>query len=78
DDRNAKRHYDERRVGAWFIHEKIEVPGRRLLVLIWQDNRGRRVSRETPADQMDRASLNLQESEKRMLNGATSDRADQR
>ncbi|MGO7960367.1 acyltransferase family protein [Rhizobium leguminosarum] len=65
-------------VGAWFIHETIEVPGRRLLVLIWQDNRWRLVSRETPADQMDRAILNLQEIEKRLLNGATSAMADQR
>ncbi|MGO8100123.1 acyltransferase family protein [Rhizobium leguminosarum] len=65
-------------VGAWFIHETIEVPGRRLLVLIWQDNRWRLVSRETPADQMDRAILGLQEIEKRMLSGATSAMADQR
>ncbi|MBY5783058.1 MULTISPECIES: acyltransferase family protein [Rhizobium] len=65
-------------VGAWFIHETIEVPGRRLLVLIWQDNRWRPVSRETPADQMDRAILDLQEIEKRLGNGATSAMADQR
>ncbi|MGO6816139.1 acyltransferase [Rhizobium leguminosarum] len=65
-------------VGAWFIHETIEVPGRRLLVLIWQDNRWRLVSRETPADQMDRAILDLQEIEKRLLSGATSAMADQR
>ncbi|MGO8035800.1 acyltransferase family protein [Rhizobium leguminosarum] len=65
-------------VGAWFIHETIEVPGRRLLVLIWQDNRWRLVSRETPADQMDRAILDLQEIEKRLLSGATSTTADQR
>ncbi|NEH55138.1 acyltransferase family protein [Rhizobium leguminosarum] len=65
-------------VGAWFIHETIEVPGRRLLVLIWQDNRWRLVSRETPADQMDRAILGLQEIEKRMLSGATPAMADQR
>ncbi|MGZ2380318.1 acyltransferase family protein [Rhizobium brockwellii] len=65
-------------VGAWFIHETIEVPGRRLLVLIWQDNRWRLVSRETPADQMDRAILDLQEIEKRLLSGATSAVADQR
>ncbi|CAK08034.1 acyltransferase family protein [Rhizobium johnstonii] len=64
-------------VGAWFIHETIEVPGRRLLVLIWQDNRWRLVSRETPADQMDRAILDLQEIEKRMLSDATSATADQ-
>ncbi|MEI1251580.1 acyltransferase family protein [Rhizobium aouanii] len=64
--------------GAWFIHETIEVPGRRLLVLIWQDNRWRLVSRETPADQMDRAILGLQELEKRLGNGATSAMADQR
>ncbi|MGO8150018.1 acyltransferase family protein [Rhizobium leguminosarum] len=65
-------------VGAWFIHETIEVPGRRLLVLIWQDNRWRLVSRQTPADQMDRAILDLQEIEKRLLRGATSATADQR
>ncbi|MBY5335710.1 acyltransferase [Rhizobium leguminosarum] len=65
-------------VGAWFIHETIEVPGRRLLVLIWQDNRWRLVSRETPADQMDRAILGLQEIEQRLVNGATSAMADQR
>ncbi|MGR9351887.1 acyltransferase family protein [Rhizobium leguminosarum] len=65
-------------VGAWFIHETIEVPGRRRLVLIWQDNRSRMVPRETRADQMDRAILNLQEFEKRLLSGATSTMADQR
>ncbi|NKK78661.1 acyltransferase family protein [Rhizobium leguminosarum] len=65
-------------VGAWFIYETIEVPGRRLLVLIWQDNRWRLVSRETPADQMDSAILGLQEIEKRLVNGATSAMADQR
>ncbi|MDI5925105.1 acyltransferase family protein [Rhizobium leguminosarum] len=65
-------------VGAWFIHETIEVPGRRRLVLIWQDNRSRMVPRETRADQMDRAILNLQELEKRLLSGATSTMADQR
>ncbi|NKK64417.1 acyltransferase family protein [Rhizobium leguminosarum] len=65
-------------VGTWFIHETIEVPGRRLLVLIWQDNRWRLVSRETPVDQMDRAILGLQEIEKRLGNGATSAMADQR
>ncbi|MGO7214403.1 acyltransferase family protein [Rhizobium ruizarguesonis] len=65
-------------VGAWFIHETIEVPGRRLLVQLWQDNRSRLVWRETPADQMDRAILDLQEVEKRLLSGATSAMADQR
>ncbi len=65
-------------IGAWFIHETIEVPGRRLLVLIWQDNRWRLVSRETPANQMDRAILDLQEIEKRMLSDVTSATADQR
>ncbi|MBY3233846.1 acyltransferase [Rhizobium laguerreae] len=64
--------------GAWFIHETTELPGRRLLVLIWQDNRWRLVSRETPADQMDRAILGLQEIEKRLLSGATSTITDQR
>ncbi|WP_163880162.1 acyltransferase family protein [Rhizobium laguerreae] len=64
--------------GAWFIHETIEVPGRRLLVLIWQDNRWRPVSRETPTDQMDRAILGLQEIEKRLLSDATPAMADQR
>ena len=65
-------------IGAWFIHETIEVPGRRRLVQLWQDNRLRMVSRETPAGQMDRAILNLQELEKRLLSGATSTMADQR
>ncbi|MGR9076643.1 acyltransferase family protein [Rhizobium leguminosarum] len=65
-------------IGAWFIHETIEVPGRRRLVQLWQDNRLRMVSRETPAGQMDRAILNLQEIEKRLLRGATSTMADQR
>lgn len=57
-------------VGAWFIHETIEAPGRRLLVRLWQNNRTRMVPHETPADQMDRAILNLQEIEKRLLHGA--------
>ncbi|MGR9428361.1 acyltransferase family protein [Rhizobium leguminosarum] len=65
-------------IGAWFIHETIEVPGRRRLVQLWQDNRLRMVPRETPAGQMDRAILNLQEIEKRLLSGATSTMADQR
>jgi peptidoglycan/LPS O-acetylase OafA/YrhL len=65
-------------VGAWFIHETIEVPGRRRLVRLWQDNRSRVVSRKTPADQTDRAIINLQEVEKRLLRGATSTMADQR
>ncbi|MHC2361393.1 acyltransferase family protein [Rhizobium leguminosarum] len=65
-------------IGAWFIHETIEVPGRRRLVQLWQDNRLRMVPRETPADQMDRAILNLQEIEKHLLRGATSTMADQR
>ncbi|NKK85762.1 acyltransferase family protein [Rhizobium leguminosarum bv. viciae] len=65
-------------IGAWFIHETIEVPGRRRLVQLWQDNRLRMVPRETPADQMDRAILNLQEIEKRLLRGETSTMADQR
>ncbi|MGR9239250.1 acyltransferase family protein [Rhizobium leguminosarum] len=65
-------------IGAWFIHETIEVPGRRRLVLLWQDNRSRMVPRETPADQMDRAILNLQKIEKRLLRGASSTMADQR
>ncbi|MFS2179131.1 acyltransferase family protein [Rhizobium pisi] len=65
-------------VGAWFIHETIEVPGRQRLVRLWQDNRSRVVSRKTPADQTDRAIINLQEVEKRLLHGATSTMADQR
>ncbi|MBB3134987.1 peptidoglycan/LPS O-acetylase OafA/YrhL [Rhizobium pisi] len=65
-------------VGAWFIHETIEVPGRRRLVRLWHDNRSRVVSRKTPADQTDRAIINLQEIEKRLLHGATSTMADQR
>ncbi|PDS40711.1 acyltransferase [Rhizobium anhuiense] len=65
--------------GAWFIHETIEAPGRRLLVRLWQNNRTRMVPHETPADQMDRAIVNLQEIEKRLLHGAmpeTQDGAD--
>lgn len=56
--------------GAWFIHETIEAPGRRLLVRLWQNNRTRMVPHETPTDQMDRAIVNLQEIEKRLLHGA--------
>ncbi|MBB4215154.1 acyltransferase [Rhizobium anhuiense] len=56
--------------GAWFIHETIEAPGRRLLVRLWQNNRTRMVPHETSADQMDRAIVNLQEIEKRLLHGA--------
>ncbi|MGZ2456385.1 acyltransferase family protein [Rhizobium sp. IY2] len=65
--------------GAWFIHETIEAPGRRLLVRLWQNNRTRMVPHETPADEMDRAIVNLQEIEKRLLHGAmpeTQDGAD--
>jgi len=65
--------------GAWFIHETIEAPGRRLLVRLWQNNRTRMVPHETSADQMDRAIVNLQEIEKRLLHGAmpeTQDGAD--
>jgi peptidoglycan/LPS O-acetylase OafA/YrhL len=65
--------------GAWFIHETIEAPGRRLLVRLWQNNRTRMVPHETPADQMHRAIVNLQEIEKRLLHGAmpeTQDGAD--
>ncbi|MBY5402441.1 acyltransferase family protein [Rhizobium leguminosarum] len=65
-------------VGAWFIHETIEVPGRRWLVQLWQDSRSRLVWRETPVGQMNRAILDLQEIEKRLLNGATSTMVDQR
>ncbi|WHO76138.1 acyltransferase [Rhizobium sp. BT03] len=55
--------------GAWFLHETIEVPSRRLLVGLWQRHR-KRV--ETPAEQIERAILDLQETEKRLLSGAAS------
>ena len=58
--------------GAWFLHETIEVPSRRLLLRFWQQHRWRLVSRETPAEQIERAILDLQETEKRLLGGAPS------
>lgn len=64
--------------GAWFLHEMIEVPSRRLLVRLWQHHRWRLVSRETPAEQIERAILDLQETEKRLLSGATSAMAGER
>lgn len=57
--------------GAWFIHETIEVPSRRLLVGLWQHHRWRVATRETPAEQVERAILDLQETERRLLSGAT-------
>ncbi|OWV84385.1 acyltransferase [Rhizobium sp. R635] len=58
--------------GAWFIHETIEVPSRRLLVGLWQHHRWRIPSRETPAETIERAILDLHETEKRLLDGAAS------
>ncbi|PDT23018.1 acyltransferase family protein [Rhizobium hidalgonense] len=58
--------------GAWFLHETIEVPSRRLLVTLWQHHRWRVTARETPAERMERAILDLQETEKRLLSGASS------
>ncbi|ARQ12666.1 acyltransferase 3 family protein (plasmid) [Rhizobium etli] len=58
--------------GAWFLHETIEVPSRRLLVAWWQHHRWRLVSRDTPASGIERAILDLQAAEKRLLNGAAS------
>jgi hypothetical protein len=39
---------------------------------LWQHHRWRVASRETPAEQIQRAILDLQETEKRLLSGATS------
>ncbi|OWV61310.1 acyltransferase [Rhizobium sp. N122] len=58
--------------GAWFLHETIEVPSRRLLVGFWQHHRWRVTARKTPAEQVERAILDLQETEKRLLSGAAS------
>ncbi|MBB2750324.1 UNVERIFIED_ORG: peptidoglycan/LPS O-acetylase OafA/YrhL [Rhizobium aethiopicum] len=55
--------------GAWFLHETIEVPSRRLLVGLWQRHRQRV---ETPAEQIERAILDLQDTEKRLQSGAAS------
>ncbi|EJC85714.1 LOW QUALITY PROTEIN: putative acyltransferase [Rhizobium leguminosarum bv. trifolii WSM2297] len=63
--------------GAWFLHETIEVPSRRLLVTLWQ-HRWRVTARETPAEWMERAILDLQETEKRLLSGASSATAGER
>ncbi|MGG7536021.1 acyltransferase family protein [Rhizobium sp. 12,4] len=57
--------------GAWFIHETIEVPSRRLLVGLWQHHRWRAAARETPAETIEQAIVDLQETEKRLLDGAT-------
>ncbi len=58
--------------GAWFLHETIEVPSRRLLVTLWQHHRWRLVSRQAPAERIEQAILDLQETEKRLLGGAAS------
>ncbi|RFB84888.1 acyltransferase [Rhizobium leguminosarum bv. trifolii] len=58
--------------GAWFLHETIEVPSRRLLVGFWQHHRWRVTARKTPAEQVERAILDLQETEKRLVSGAAS------
>ncbi|MBX4956102.1 acyltransferase [Rhizobium lentis] len=59
--------------GAWFIHETIEVPSRRLLVGLWRHYRWRVASRETPAEGIEQAIFVLQEAERRLLSGATLD-----
>ncbi|PDT12368.1 acyltransferase [Rhizobium sp. M1] len=58
--------------GAWFLHETIEVPSRRLLVTLWQHHRSRLVSRQIPAEGIEQAILDLQETEKRLLGGTPS------
>ncbi|MDE8758616.1 MULTISPECIES: acyltransferase family protein [Rhizobium] len=58
--------------GAWFLHETIEVPSRRILVTLWQQHRWRLVSRQTPAEGIEQAILDLQETEKRLLSGTAS------
>ncbi|OWV74016.1 acyltransferase [Rhizobium sp. R339] len=58
--------------GAWFLHETIEVPSRRLLVTFWQHHRWRLIARGTPAARIEQAIFDLQETEKRLLNGASS------
>ncbi|MBB4482521.1 acyltransferase family protein [Rhizobium etli] len=58
--------------GAWFLHETIEVPSRRLLVTLWQRHRSRLVSRQIPAEGIERAILDLQETERRLLGGTHS------
>ncbi|MBX5201700.1 acyltransferase [Rhizobium sp. NZLR1] len=58
--------------GAWFLHETIEVPSRRLLVGLWQQHRWRVTARDSSAERIERAILDLQETEKRLLSGATS------
>ncbi|WP_064684687.1 acyltransferase family protein [Rhizobium bangladeshense] len=58
--------------GAWFLHETIEVPSRRLLVTLWQRHRSRLVSRQTPAEGIERAILDLQQTERRLLGGTAS------
>ncbi|MBX5169698.1 acyltransferase [Rhizobium sp. NZLR1b] len=58
--------------GAWFFHETIEVPSRRLLVGLWQQHRWRVTARDSSAERIERAILDLQETEKRLLSGATS------
>ncbi|MBX4894493.1 acyltransferase family protein [Rhizobium bangladeshense] len=54
--------------GAWFIHETVEVPSRRLLVGWWRHHRWR--SGEIPAEKIEQAILDLQEAEKRLLSSA--------
>ncbi|MBP2448750.1 acyltransferase family protein [Rhizobium leguminosarum] len=58
--------------GAWFLHETIEVPSRRLLVGLWQQHRWRVTARDSSPERIERAILDLQETEKRLLSGATS------
>ncbi|MBX4924570.1 acyltransferase [Rhizobium binae] len=55
--------------GAWFLHETIEVPSRRQLVSLWQQHRWRLDSRQAPAGEIERAILDLQETERRLLGG---------
>jgi len=61
--------------GAWFLHETIEVPSRRLLVGLWQHHRWRVTGRDIPAERIEQAILDLQETEKRLLSSAPADTA---
>ncbi|EJT06127.1 acyltransferase [Rhizobium sp. CCGE 510] len=58
-------------LGAWFIHETIEIPSRRLLVGLWQQHRRRVAEQDSPAEQIERAILDLKQTEKRLLSGAS-------
>ncbi|KPH06955.1 acyltransferase (plasmid) [Rhizobium acidisoli] len=64
--------------GAWFLHETIEVPSRRLLVGLWQHHRWRFTARDIPAERIEQAILDLQVTEKRLLSSAPADTAVER